>query len=82
MTYSLDIINLSIHNYNLPLKKSKICNLLNIRIKTLNNWLNKYNYYYTNNIQLTSNNYNDIKKQYEHKSTKKTKYTVIFIKML
>ena len=74
MTYSLDIINLSIRNYNLPLKKSKICNLLNIRIGTLNNWLNKYNYYYTNNIQLTSNNYNDIKKQYEHKSTKKTKY--------
>ena len=61
MTYSIDIINLSIYHYNLDLKKIQICKLLNITNKTFYNWYNKYNYYYINNIQLTSYNYNEIK---------------------
>jgi hypothetical protein len=44
-------------------------NLLNITICTLNNLFVKYNYYYVNNIQLTSCDYDNIKN--EHKLTKK-----------
>jgi hypothetical protein len=35
--YLLDITNLSIHNYNIYFKKSKVCNLLNIKIGIFNN---------------------------------------------
>ena len=52
-------------------------NLLNITICTLNNWFVKYNYYYVNNIQLTSSDYD--KNKNEHKSTKKTKYINLII---
>ena len=37
MTYSIDIINLSIYYYNLNLKKIKICKLLNITNKNEQN---------------------------------------------
>jgi hypothetical protein len=33
MTYSIDIINLSIYHYNINLKKIQICKLLNITNK-------------------------------------------------
>ena len=65
MTYSIDIINLSIYHYNIDLKKIQICKLLNITNKTFYNWYNKYNYYYINNIQLTLDNYNQIKNYQE-----------------
>jgi hypothetical protein len=70
MTYSINIINLSIYHYNLGLKKIQIYKLLNITNKTKY----KYNYYYINNIQLTTDNYNEIKNYQKHKSIKKDKY--------
>jgi hypothetical protein len=76
MTYSIDIINLSIYHYNLGLKKIQICKSLNITNKTFYIWYNKYNYYYINNIQLTYTNYNEIKNQQVHKSTKKVNIVV------
>ncbi len=79
MTYSIDIINLSIYNYNIYLKKIKVCNILNIATNTFNNWFIKYNYYYVNNIQLTALEYKKIKNKNEHKSTKKTKYINLII---
>ena len=79
MTYSIDIINLSIYHYNLGLKKIQIYKLLNITNKTFYNWYNKYNYYYINNIQLTSDNYNKIKNYQTHKSIKKDKYSNLIV---
>jgi transposase len=79
MTYSIDIINLSIYHYNLGLKKIQICKSLNITNKTFYIWYNKYNYYYINNIQLTYTNYNEIKNQQVHKSTKKSKYSSLIV---
>ena len=79
MTYSIDIINLSIYHYNLGLKKIQICKSLNITNKTFYIWYNKYNYYYINNIQLTCTDYNEIKNQQAHKSTKKSKYSSLIV---
>jgi NAD(P)H-dependent flavin oxidoreductase YrpB (nitropropane dioxygenase family) len=79
MTYSIDIINLSIYHYNVGLKKIQICKLLNITNKTFYNWYDRYNNYYINNIQLTTTGYNEIKNNQEHKSTKKTKYSNLIV---
>ena len=77
MTYSIDIINLSIYHYNLGLKKIQICKSLNITNKTFYIWYNKYNY--INNIQLTCTDYNEIKNQQAYKSTKKSKYSSLIV---
>ena len=69
MTYSIDIINLGIFHYNNKMKKTKLCELLNIDLETFDCWYYKYKYYFENNIQIKQNIYDEIKKNNIHKSS-------------
>ena len=53
MTYSIDIINLCIYNYNNKINISEIASKLNISRQTIYNWLIRYEYYFNNNIYLS-----------------------------
>ena len=70
MTYTIDIINLCIFHYSnkMPIKNISIC--LNISKPIIYKWINKYNYYFENEIQLTTTTYNEITKKTPHKLAK------------
>ena len=48
--YSFEIINLCIKHYNENINLHKIAYILNISITTIYKWVEKYNYYFINNI--------------------------------
>lgn len=50
--------------YNNNIKKIQIIKMLNINYTTFNIWFIKYNKYFINNIQLTKEDFEDIKKQH------------------
>jgi transposase len=52
----------------MPIKNISIC--LNISKPIIYKWINKYNYYFENEIQLTTTTYNEITKKTPHKLAK------------
>ena len=70
MTYKIDIINLCIYHYSNNIKISKIATILNVSISTIYIWIQKYEYFFNNNIQISEEDYYKIKNNKPHGSSK------------
>lgn len=57
MVYEIDIINVCIYHYSINTKILNISKMLNISKQIIYIWINKYNFYFVNNIQLTKEIY-------------------------
>jgi len=74
MTYSNEVINLCILHYNNNVKISQISKMTNVSSMTIHRWVCKYNYYFINNIPMTDDIFNQIKKITIHGSSKSHLY--------
>lgn len=66
MAYSVDIINLCISHFHDKISVINISKILRVSIANIYKWLNKYNYYFINGIQITDDNFKTIKNNHHH----------------